>query len=44
MSYSLDHLSEKYLKERKEDIYQALAKLFGGRPTRQVQMLSLIHI
>lgn len=41
MSYSLDHLSEKYLKERKEDIYQALAKLFGGRPTRQVQMSNL---
>ena len=41
MSYSLDHLSEKYLKERKEDIYQALAKLFGGRPTRQAQMSNL---
>jgi DNA polymerase I-like protein with 3'-5' exonuclease and polymerase domains len=41
MSYSLDHLSEKYLKERKEDIYQALAKLFGGRPTRQAQMPNL---
>lgn len=41
MSYSLDHLSEKYLKERKEDVYQALAKLFGGRPTRQAQMSNL---
>lgn len=41
MSYSLDHLSEKYLKEGKEDIYQELAKLFGGRPTRQAQMPNL---
>ena len=41
MSYSLDHLSEKYLKEGKEDIYQELAKMFCGRPTRQAQMPNL---
>ena len=41
MSYSLDALCEKYLNERKEDIYPELAKLFGGRATRAVQMKNL---
>lgn len=38
-SYSLDDLAAKYLKKRKQDeIYPQLAALFGGRPTRNVQM------
>lgn len=40
-SFSLDHLSEKYLGERKEDIYPELARIFGGRATRNVQMPNL---
>jgi len=40
-SFSLDYLCEKYLGEGKEDIYPALAKLFGGRATRGVQMKNL---
>lgn len=38
-SYSLDDLAAKYLKKRKQaEIYPQLAELFGGRPTRNVQM------
>jgi len=37
-SFSLESLSAKYLKQGKEDIYPELAKLFGGRATRSVQM------
>jgi len=40
-SFSLDHLSEKYLNEGKIDIYPELAKLFGGRATRNCQMPNL---
>ena len=41
-SYGLDHLSEKYLKDRKVgDIYADLAAAFGGRATRGVQMKNL---
>lgn len=40
-SFSLDHLSEKYLGERKVDIYPELAVLFGGRATRNCQMPNL---
>lgn len=42
LSYSLDELAFKYLKERKEsEIYEVLAKLFGGRQTRNVQMKNI---
>lgn len=42
MSYSLDNLLKKYLKTSKEnDIYPELAKLFGGQPTRNAQILNL---
>lgn len=42
MSFSLDALCEKYLGERKvSEIYEDLAKEFGGRATRNVQMKNL---
>ena len=42
MSYSLDTLAKRYLgKEKESDIYQALADMFGGRATRNVQMPNL---
>ena len=42
MSFSLDALSEKYLDDRKvSEIYDDLAKVFGGRATRNVQMKNL---
>ena len=38
-SYSLDFLARKYAKQQKdEEIYEEMAKLFGGRPTRSAQM------
>lgn len=39
-SYSLDYLCRKYTSARKsgQELYDALAKLFGGRATRNVQM------
>jgi len=40
-SFSLDYLCDKHLGERKEDIYPELAKIFGGRATRTVQMPNL---
>lgn len=41
-SYSLDFLAARWLKEHKvDDIYEKLAELYGGRPTRQVQMRNL---
>jgi DNA polymerase I-like protein with 3'-5' exonuclease and polymerase domains len=41
-SFSLDALCEKYLGRNKEtDIYQDLARLFGGRATRNVQMKNI---
>lgn len=39
--YSLDSIGEKYLGIKKVDIYQELADLFGGQPTRTVQMKNL---
>lgn len=41
MAYSLDALCGKYLGANKEDIYPELARLFGGRATRGVQMKNL---
>lgn len=41
-SFSLDALCLKYIKEGKPTgIYEELAKLFGGEPTRKVQMANL---
>ena len=41
-TYTLDFLAKKYLHDEKEsDIYPELAKLFGGRATRNVQMPNL---
>jgi len=38
-NFSLDYLSAKYLGEKKRDeIYEELAAIFGGRATRNVQM------
>jgi len=38
-SYTLDDLCWKYLRQKKQaEIYEELAKLFGGRATRNVQM------
>ena len=39
--YDLDSLGEKYLGERKVDIIPELAKMFGGRATKNVQMKNL---
>ncbi len=42
MSYSLDDLSKKYLKEKKvSDIYESLAEIFGGSATRKTQIKNL---
>lgn len=40
VSYSLDNLAKKYTKVRKkgDELYQELARIFGGRATRNVQM------
>lgn len=38
---SLDALAKKYLKRQKVDIYEDLARLFGGKATRDVQMGNL---
>ena len=40
-SFSLDALAQKYLKLQKVDIYQELADLFGGKPTREAQIKNL---
>jgi DNA polymerase I-like protein with 3'-5' exonuclease and polymerase domains len=40
-SFSLDNLSKKYTGRSKVDIYDKLAALFGGAPTRAVQMKNL---
>ena len=39
-SYSLDYLSRKYLRVQKkgDDLYKDMAKIFGGRATKNVQM------
>jgi DNA polymerase I-like protein with 3'-5' exonuclease and polymerase domains len=42
MSYDLDSLGKKYLKIGKDsDIWQELAELFGGRPTKNAQIANL---
>lgn len=41
ISYDLDTLSQNYLNERKSDIWPELATLFGGKPTKDVQILNL---
>lgn len=39
LSYSLDSLAERYLGERKHnELYVQMAAMFGGKPTRSVQM------
>lgn len=40
VSYSLDNLTRKYTKTRKsgDELYSEMAKIFGGRATRNVQM------
>lgn len=41
-TYALDFLARKYCGQKKEDeIYEELARLFGGRATRNVQMPNL---
>jgi DNA polymerase I-like protein with 3'-5' exonuclease and polymerase domains len=40
-SFSLDALAKKYLNAAKVDIYADLAALFGGAPTREVQIKNL---
>lgn len=41
MSFGLDALAKKYLNRQKVDIYEDLAKLFGGQATRAAQMKNL---
>lgn len=48
-TYSLDFLGRKYAGEKKDtEIYEELAKIFGGRPTRNAQMPNIsrapIHV
>lgn len=40
-SYQLEDLAQKYLKEGKEEPWEELAALFGGRPTKNAQILNL---
>lgn len=40
-AYDLDHLSKKYLGFGKEEPWQELAEMFGGRPTKNAQILNL---
>jgi len=40
-SYSLEDLSQKYLGEGKEEPWEELAAIFGGRPTKNGQILNL---
>lgn len=43
-NYSLDFLAKKYLGESKQsEIYDELAKLFGGRATKNVQMARVVQ-
>lgn len=41
LEYSLDFLAKKYLGKKKVEIYDELAKIFGGRPTRNGQIANL---
>lgn len=40
-SYQLDDLAKKYLGTQKEDIWPALAEIFGGAPTKKAQIPNL---
>ena len=40
-SYMLEDLAQKYLKEGKEEPWQELADMFGGRPTKNAQIMNL---
>lgn len=40
-SFGLDELAKKYLDSTKVDIYPELAAMFGGKPTREVQIKNL---
>lgn len=40
-SYQLEDLAQKYLNEGKEEPWQELADLFGGKPTKNAQILNL---
>jgi DNA polymerase I-like protein with 3'-5' exonuclease and polymerase domains len=42
-SYMLEDLAQKYLKEGKEEPWQELADIFGGRPTKNGQIMNLQH-
>jgi len=42
-SYQLDDLAWKYLRERKDDPWQELADMFGGKPTKAAQILNMIR-
>ena len=41
--YGLDALSWKYLKRGKKDIWPELAKMFGGKPTKEEQAPNLVR-
>lgn len=42
LTYDLDSLAKRYLKMgKKKDVYEALAEMFGGKPTKQAQMKNL---
>lgn len=41
MSYSLEYVARKYLKRGKEEPYEELAAIFGGKATRAAQMPNL---
>lgn len=42
VTYSLDDLAWKYLRKKKyNNVYEDLAKIFGGNPTRKAQILNL---
>lgn len=40
-SYALDALCQKYFMQGKVEVWDELAKLFGGKPTKEVQMPNL---
>ena len=42
-SYRLEDLSQKYLGEGKEEPWEELAAIFGGKPTKNAQILNLQH-
>lgn len=42
-SYALEDLAQKYLGEGKEEPWEELAAIFGGRATRNVQIANLQH-